>query len=81
MSEFTEFLREHCLLLVLITLFLIFALVGYFVDRKRKKDSPFKIRTDENNMSKEISNMQISSDFNLQDRIKENADIKNKNVN
>lgn len=81
MSEFTEFLRIHCVLFVLITVFLIFALVGFFVDRKRQKGSPFKIKSDENIMSNEISNMQITDDFNLQDRIKENADIKNKNVN
>lgn len=37
MTSILEFLSKHYLIFDLITLFLIFSLIGYFVSRKKKK--------------------------------------------
>lgn len=43
MTSILEFLSKHYLIFDLITLFLIFSLIGYFVSRKKEKDSKFKL--------------------------------------
>lgn len=82
MEDFLKFLSDKYLLLILITLFLICALVGYFVDIKKKKESPFKIASD--NMKKmdvNINDIQVNNNVSLQDKVKENAGVNGQNNN
>ena len=44
MTSILEFLSKHYLIFDLITLFLIFSLIGYFVSRKKEKDSNLLFR-------------------------------------
>ncbi len=55
MDKIMEFLGNIYIILILITIILIFALIGYFVNRKRSKGTQFKI---DNNvdLNEEINN-------------------------
>lgn len=80
MTSILEFLSKHYLIFDLITLFLIFSLIGYFVSRKKEKDVKFKL--DSNNNTQNINNVntiqnQINTNMSLQDLVKENKNIGN----
>jgi hypothetical protein len=80
MTSILEFLSKHYLIFDLITLFLIFSLIGYFVSRKKEKDVKFKL--DSNNNTQNISKVntmqnQINTNMSLQDLVKENKNIGN----
>ncbi len=80
MTSILEFLSKHYLIFDLITLFLIFSLIGYFVSRKKEKDVKFKL--DSNNNTQNISEVntmqnQINTNMSLQDLVKENKNIGN----
>ena len=46
MDNILDFLANWYVLFIIISIILIFALIGYFVERKRSKPSPFKIASD-----------------------------------
>ncbi len=80
MTSILEFLSKYYLIFDLITLFLIFSLIGYFVSRKKEKDVKFKL--DSNNNTQNISEVntiqnQINTNMSLQDLVKENKNIGN----
>lgn len=80
MTSILEFLSKHYLIFDLISLFLIFSLIGYFVSRKKEKDVKFKL--DSNNNTQNISKVntmqnQINTNMSLQDLVKENKNIGN----
>ncbi len=80
MTSILEFLSKHYLIFDLISLFLIFSLIGYFVSRKKEKDVKFKL--DSNNNTQNISEVntmqnQINTNMSLQDLVKENKNIGN----
>lgn len=80
MTSILEFLSKHYLIFDLITLFLIFSLIGYFVSRKKEKDVKFKL--DSNNNTQNISEVntmqnQINTNMSLQDLVRENKNIGN----
>lgn len=80
MTSILEFLSKHYLIFDLITLFLIFSLIGYFVSRKKEKNVKFKL--DSNNNTQNISEVntmqnQINTNMSLQDLVKENKNIGN----
>lgn len=84
MTSILEFLSKHYLIFDLITLFLIFSLIGYFVSRKKEKDVKFKL--DSNNNTQNINNVntiqnQINTNMSLQDLVKENKNIGNNESN
>lgn len=84
MDKFATFLSNHYLLLDLISLFLIFALAGYFVEKKRKKESPFKIAQDKYKQEKVNLNQmqnQVSNNVSLSEFVNQNASVKNENNN
>ena len=47
MEQFINFITQHYLLFDIITLFLILALIGYFVNIKKEKNKVFKINNSE----------------------------------
>lgn len=82
MNDFTNFLGDHYFIFVLITLFLIFALVGFFIDMKRRKSSPFKI--DSNPMSNtnlNIDNIQVTNNVGLSQYVNDNKTVNNDTSN
>lgn len=84
MTSILEFLSKHYLIFDLITLFLILSLIGYFVSRKKEKDSKFKL--DSNSTTQNINNVntiqnQINTNMSLQDLVKENKNIGNNESN
>ena len=80
MTSILEFLSKNYLIFDLITLFLIFSLIGYFVSRKKEKDVKFKLDSNNNTQNiSEVNNMQnqINTNMSLQDLVKENKNIGN----
>ena len=68
MEQFINFITQHYLLFDIITLFLILALIGYFVNIKKEKNKVFKI----NNSKNEIKDIPINTNMSLQDFVNEN---------
>lgn len=69
-----EFLSKYYLIFDFIALFLIFALVGYFVSIKKEKNNKFKIdkkKTEENTYQESIQST-LNTNMSLQDLVKEN---------
>ncbi len=75
-----DFVEQYYILFIVISVLLIFSLVGYFVNEKNKKGNNFKVN------SKETDNLNITSDtnnVNIANNIADNMsinDIINKNV-
>ena len=61
MEQFINFITQHYLLFDIITLFLILALIGYFVNIKKQKSNVFKI----NNAENEINDIPINTNMSL----------------
>ncbi len=82
MTTFLNFISDWYILLIVITLILFFALIGYFVERKRRKPSPFKIASDKNDAEQiNIENLKsISSNVSLSEALNKNV-ITNNNQN
>ena len=64
MEQFINFITQHYLLFDIITLFLILALIGYFVNIKKQKSNVFK-----------INNIPINTNMSLQDFVIENKSV------
>lgn len=76
-----EFLGEHYIIFIVISIFLIFSLIGYFVNEHNKKKDTFKIKGDNIdalNISSDVNNTNIAN--NIADNMSIN-EIINKNVN
>lgn len=74
MKNMLDFLSKYYLIFDIIALFLIFALVGYFVNIKKEKNNKFKIdkkKTEENNFQESIQSS-LNTNMSLQDLVKEN---------
>ena len=71
MEQFINFITQHYLLFDIITLFLILALIGYFVNIKKEKNKVFKINNSEN----EIKDIPINTNMSLQDFVIENKSV------
>ena len=79
MENILDFLSNYYLVFDLISLFLIFSLIGYYASRKKEKDHEFKIDNNVNNL--ETLSNQINTNVSLQDLVKENKSIGNKESN
>ena len=84
MANVLEFLSKYYLIFDLISLFLVFSLIGYFVSRKKEKNSKFKL--DSNSTTQNINNVniiqnQINTNMSLQDLVKENKNVNNNSSN
>lgn len=81
MTGLLDFLADWYILLIIITLILVFALIGYFVEQRRHKESPFKIASERNKVE-EINVDQLKSmdaGVSLSDALNKNATLKNNN--
>mgnify|MGYP004563305393 FL=1 len=73
MEKISEFLANYYGLFILISIFLILALVGFFVSVKKGKQIQFKI---DNSVNENIINPTAYDNKSLQEMVKQNADIK-----
>ncbi len=73
MEKISEFLANYYGLFILISIFLILALVGFFVSVKKGKQVQFKI---DNSVNENIINPTAYDNKSLQEMVKQNADIK-----
>ena len=82
MTDILEFLGKYYLWFDIIALFLIFSLIGYFVSQKKEKENQFKIENPEGSMD-DISALQgqIKTNVSLQELVKENKTVGNKETN
>lgn len=86
MANILEFLSKYYLIFDLISLFLVFSLIGYFVSRKKEKENAFKINNGQNNTYQNINDIkdlqpQINTNMSLQDLVKENKSVNNNSSN
>lgn len=77
MEKLGMFLANYYIVFIIITVFLLFALVGFFVSVKKGKQVQFKI---DNSVNENIINPTAYDNKSLQEMVKQNADI-NKNNN
>ena len=77
MEKIGMFLANYYIVFIIITVFLLFALVGFFVSVKKGKQVQFKI---DNSVNENIINPTTYDNKSLQEMVKQNADI-NKNNN
>ncbi len=79
MTDILEFLEKNYLWFDIIVLFLIFSLIGYFVSQRKEKENQFKIENHEGSMN-DISSLQgqIKTNISLQELVKENKSVGNK---
>ena len=76
-----DFVEQYYIIFIIISVLLIFSLIGYFVNEKNKKRSSFKINNDSNDnldIAEDVNNVNITN--NIADNMSIN-DIINKNVN
>lgn len=75
MTKILAFAEQNYVILIIISLILIFALIGYFVNIKNKKETPFKIASDKMKESNDlnIENIEVSNNISLQQKLKDNA--------
>ena len=83
MTKLLDFLADYNVLFIIITIVLIFALIGYFVEQHRHKASPFKIASERNKVEEinvdKLKSMDTS--VSLQDALSKNVTIKNNKNN
>ena len=75
-----DFIEQYYILFIVISVILIFSLIGYFVNERNKKGTSFKVNNETNdklNISNDTNNINI--DNNIADNMSIN-DIINKNV-
>ena len=75
-----DFIEQYYILFIVISVILIFSLIGYFVNEKNKKGTSFKVNNethDNLNISNDTNNINIAN--NIADNMSIN-DIINKNV-
>lgn len=81
MEEILMFLSDNYLILVIISLFLIFALIGYFVEMKNGVEEPFKIENDVFKTPElNLENIEINNNVSLNEMFKGKASVKQENI-
>lgn len=72
-----EFIREHILLIVTILAFILFAIIGYVVDKAKNQNNK------EKEILKETTSDEIAPNVESTDNIKSTSinDVKDKNIN
>ena len=81
MTSLLDFLADWYILLILISLILVFALIGYFVEQHRHKAFPFKIASEKNKVEEiNVEDLKsMDSGVSLSDALIKNATLKNNN--
>lgn len=77
MEKILNFLGNYYYIFDSITVFLSLSLIGYFINQKNKKETPFKIKRKEYSMQNIVGSLQELGNISLQERVNKNANIKN----
>lgn len=77
MIKLLDFLAKWHILFIILSLILIFALIGYFVERKRHKKAPFKIPSKSNDFTT-IDIKNLDNTMSLKDALSNNINKKSK---
>lgn len=72
MEGFLNYIIDKYLLFLTISIVLVFALIGYFVDMRRKKNDPFHV---EKKDDISLENIAVSNNVALGDALSQNAGI------
>lgn len=78
MEKFLNILANYYIILIIITLILIFALIGYFVNERRKRNKIFKI-SKESSENIDITNISLGNNVSLNEALNKNKSINNNN--
>lgn len=82
MDLIIDFAAKHYIIFIIITIVLVFALIGYFVNIKQNKKTPFKIAADNNKVEEiNINNLEINNNISLQDAVRDSTTIKKEKNN
>ena len=73
MEKIGEFLANYYIVFIIISVFLLLALIGFFVSVKKGKQVQYKI---DNSVNENIINPTTYDNKSLQEMVKQNADIK-----
>lgn len=77
MDALLEFLSKHYILWIVISIFLVFALIGYFV-RNKRGDEEFKIDNDTSNI--DFSDIEVTNNVSINDALKNKSSIDNTEI-
>ena len=78
MEKILNILANYYIILIIITLILIFALIGYFVNERRKRNKIFKI-SKESSENIDITNISLGNNVSLNEALNKNKSINNNN--
>lgn len=72
MEKILNYAIVHYKLLIVISIFLLFSLIGYFVSNKKGKNQPYKIKKDE---EIDLSTLNVQENVTLSDSLKKSQTV------
>ena len=78
MDGLLNIIVDYYVLIMTITIILIFALIGYFVDTRRKKNDPYKVKQQE---EINLENLVVNDNMALNEALNKNASANGAQVN
>ncbi len=77
-EKILDFLANWYVLFIIISLLLIFSLIGYFVTKRRKKNSIFKLSSEQNN-NINIADIPLDNNVSLNEALNKNKTVNKDN--
>ena len=77
-EKILDFLANWYVLFIIIFLLLIFSLIGYFVTKRRKKNSIFKLSSEQNN-NINIADIPLDNNVSLNEALNKNKTVNKDN--
>lgn len=77
-EKILDFLANWYVLFIIISLLLIFSLIGYFVTKRRKKNSIFKLSGEQNN-NINIADIPLDNNVSLNEALNKNKTVNKDN--
>lgn len=75
MNGIMDFIANNYIIFIIISLFLIFALIGYFVESKRGEGTPFKIEQEKTPEIK-LEDIHVTNNISLKEAVNNTAGVK-----
>ncbi len=76
MEKLLSFLSNYYWAFIIITVILIFALIGYLVNKKKNEEITYKINDNSfNNQELNLNKTEINNNMSLQEMVKNNASV------
>ena len=77
-EKILDFLANWYVIFIIISLLLIFSLIGYFVTKRRKKNSIFKLSSEQNN-NINIADIPLDNNVSLNEALNKNKTVNKDN--